>query len=361
MILRALLILIALSLPLRAVAQTDAPIPGMMAPNFIAALFNWLQDEDELALPVLHAEADQGNIAAQMWLMVMMREPDLSSPYLATLDRAERRALARDSNGTLWQNRLEGAHPAADRLLRSYRRTETLEDLVTLSEADDWRHTIRILASETYPEGRARALIPLIEDGIVPPSLISNVWSRMLESDPSAETVAQMDQQLQASWDAGALPALMAYGRLFTLEGRVPDAEHQRIRTLTGLFRHGNLPARYNQPKTDEARSALQGTLMALPDAVPLHVMCEATCPGSIPTCIEAAFTAQGGFTTTGAGWSPVQQIVANQTFLRTPRGQATALRAGLRATVSPVMMAHLAEVDICYATALEDESLLYQ
>jgi hypothetical protein len=356
MILRMLLILVALTFPLR--AETD--IPGTKAPLFIAGLFEWLQDNDETALPMLHAEAVDGNIAAQMLLMVTMREPDLGSPHLATLDRSARRAFARDADGVLWQNRLEGAHPAADRLLRSYRLTETLEDLVLLSEMSDWRHTIRIIARETYYEGRAEALIPLIDEGIVPTSLISNVWSRALEADIPPGTALRMEQQLQASWEAASLPALIAYGRLFTLEGRVPDAEHDRIRTLTGLLRHGTLPPRYNQPQTEEARATLQGVLMRLTDIAPLRVLCDETCPGSVPTCLEAAYTAQGGLAGLGRGWSPLEQIIENQTFLRTPRGKATALRAGLPATMSPVMMAHLAEIDICYATTLEDESVLF-
>lgn len=357
MMLRVLVMLALTIFPVQAQTQD---IPGAKEPQFIAAMFDWLQDDDARALPSLHALAVEGNIAAQMFLMVATRDADLISPDLATMERTTRLALARDADGQLWQNTLDGVHPISDALIRSYRRTDTLADLDLMIPLNDWRSFSRIVGKSNYKPGRAGDLLPYVARRAIPQSLIAHIWQNIEDGDTSPEDRAIATQQLQSAWARSSLTAVLLYGRVFTLEGQIPDSEHQSIRTLAGLLQHGTLPPRYNQPVTPKARAALRGSLIALPEMTPFRSFCTATCPGSIPTCLEAAFTAQGGFTATGAGWSPITVLVNNHTFLESPRGRISALRAGRGSAASPVMLNHLYDIDACYASALEDESRLF-
>lgn len=313
-VLAALLTLLATILPLG--AQPGA-VPGAGEPPLQSALAAWLSDDESAALPVLADLAKQGNAAARLMLALIDTTPALQGPFLSLQSRATRVALMRapgGMSGQNWLNLLADLPLAA--AWRRLRQVDAGPDLIAafsdLGEARAARLALVTLAAREHP-----ALRDLAPDS-VDPALLYLLWPTATEE------------------------------RRAQIQTLVPDHDPQRAAMGSTL-----------------PPEALDHWLAESPLAAPLARLCDALCPGEgRPACRRTAFEALGSHDALLTLGSPVESLVAQDTFLSSPRGRATVLRRILMAAPMRGRRAMLARIETesqCLGVALVEEAHRYR
>lgn len=301
------------AVPVPAVEQVA--IPGADAPAFVQALALWLADDEEPALRDLAALAGQGNRAAQILLGLIDKSPPLQGPWLASVPRNERIALMRAPGGLSGQSWLAAAadHPLAANWLALLSVDAGLPVALRFSELGEARaarEALVVLAAREHPDLRD-----------APPGLL----------DP------ELTYLLWRTADDERRDLLLAH---------VPPDHPQRLMMGEGR---------------DDAM--LGQWLAESPAAQAIALLCDARCPDSRATCLTGAYNALASHNAVVVLGSPAEVLIAQDAFLRSPRGQATVLRRMLQSTDARgrgAMISQMRAHDECLAAVLTEERTRY-
>ena len=298
-----------------------AEIAGEHDPRFQAAFELWLADDDQNALPALAALAGDGNRAAQVLLALVDSVTPLQGPWLVKLPRAERKALMRQPQGLSGRSWMEAAAtdtPLAAAWVSLWRAADRdeIEIARAFAAMGEDRAVREALIAMSLSERPGIAM--LADDPIYPPSLRFLLW-RDWAGTPGAEA--------RVAAEVAALP--QGDPQIAVATGRRPDAADRAVWL---------------------AESA---------PAAPLRAFCDATCPESRPSCLEAIYGFENYSPDLGAFGSPVESLVSSAHWEVSPRGRAMVLRRALPG--DPVLRARrlgeIATLDACFGAALAAEA----
>lgn len=298
-----------------ALAGNPVAIPGADTPAFTEALALWLADDEEPALRAFSALAQQGNRAAQILLGLIDKSPPLQGPWLASVSRNDRIALMRAPEGLSGQSWLAAAadHPLAANWLALLSVDAGLPVALRFSELGEARaarEALVVLAAREHSDLRTADPEPL------DPELTYLLWRT---ADPERRAM------------------LLAH---------VPPGHPQR-------------------PMMGEERdpAGIAHWLEHAPAALGVAALCDARCPDSRATCRAAAYRALSSHMAVLVLGSPVEALVSQEEFLRSPRGQGAVLRRMLHSTDARgrgAMISQMRTQDACLADVLSQERARY-
>ena len=299
-----------------AAASTAPPLPGAEVPAFVAALNDWLADDEAAALPALADLAGAGNGAARVLLGQIDKMPSLQGPYLAHMPRARRIALLRAPGGLSGRSWLgeQAGTPLADAwmALRSPGSgPELVERFQTLGEPRAAREAFITLAAREQPG------LAAIDPAAVDSDLLYLLW-RLGDADERTR-IAALVPPGHAQWQ---------------MMGQVLDAR------------------------------SLERWLLTSQAAEPLTALCRSVCPESLGTCLGAAYGALGSHDALLTLGTPAETLVSQAEFLASPRGQASVMRRILLASSMRARRAMIERVTgavACLGEALTTESIRYR
>lgn len=309
---------LALGLPLAADGRTASAstLPGADHPALVAAVEQWLADDEEPALRAMAALAQDGNTAARTLLAVIDKTPAMQGPWLAYLPRDERIAILRAPGGLSGQSWLHDA--GAGELARNWLALMSvladpavIEEFNRLGEARAAREALVVLAAREHPA---------------------------LRDLPAEATHPELLYLLWRGADEPRREALLA---------RLPAAHPQR--------------ALMGEPQDD---ATFLAWLETSPVAEPLRALCQATCGDSMPTCLSAAYGALASHNALVTLGSPIEALIPQTVFLDSARGRGTVMRRILQSTDARgrrAMLSGLRAQNECLAEALNAENARYR
>jgi len=299
----------ALAIALAGTAQADPP-------DFVAAVADWLADDEAAALPVLAELAESGDGRAQLLLGLIDKSPALQGPWLGRLPRPQRIALMRRPAGLSGRSWLAEARdqPVAahwQALLRVDAGLDTAEGFARLGEARAARAAVLTIA--------AREALAVGPDwpGWLDPELAWAVWPTAAE--PLRDRILQI----------------------------VPEAHPQRA--MMGL------------PATE---GALAAWLSDSAVAAPLRAVCDALCPASGTACLIAGYRALGSHGALLTLGSPAETLMSEADFLASPRGQRSVMRRMILSTDMrgrTGLLNRTRALDPCLGDQLAEDSARYR
>ena len=303
-------------------APASAGFAGHEAPAFAAAVAQWLDDDEEAALPQLARLAEQRNAAAQVLLALIDKTPALQGPWLARLPRDERIALMRAPggfSGTSWMHAAAESEPAAQYWLDLWQVDTPVTLALGFAAAGEARAARATLLTIAAREGRGFA--DIAEEPGYPDSLRLLVWGEWAD-DPAR---------------AGALAAA---------EAALPPGDPQ-----------------WAYFGAEPAPAALAGWLLSAPEADAIAAFCTERCGETVHSCALAAYGAVSNYRVLLAFGSPSEQLIPAEVFHRSPRGQAALLRRVLLnadARGRRIQLTRAQERDACFGAELEAEAQRY-
>lgn len=305
------------AVPIRATDPAVGPvaIPGADTPAFTEALALWLADDEEPALQAFSVLAHQGNQAAQILLGLIDKSPPLQGAWLASVPRSERIALMRAPGGLSGQSWLAGAadHPLAANWLALLSVDAGLPVVLRfreLGEARAAREALVVLAAREHPA--LRTVAPELLD----PELTYLLWRT---ADPQR-------REMLLAHVAPDHPQRLMMG-----EERDPEA--------------------------------LAHWLEQAPAAMAVSALCDSRCRDTGATCRIAAYQALASHRAVLVLGSPVEALISQEEFLRSPRGQASVLRRMLHSTDARgrgAMISQMRMQNACLAEVLTQERTRY-
>lgn len=283
--------------------------PGREDPMLAQAIAHWLEGDETAALPALAALAQEGNTAAQMLLALIDKTPELQGPWLSHLSRQDRAALMRapgGMSGRSWMRVAADASPLAGLFVALWSveaQGQLVLDLMYQGEYRAAREAVLALVAREKPGLAGYA------------------------QDPA--------------WPAG-MRALAGAG-----QDDLAPGDPQRLWL-------GEVPA----PED------LVFWLLSAPDARPIAALCETLCPQTVAGCALAAVTMLGQPFAVHTLGTPLEGLIANETFVMSARGRASVLRkAELVASgrVKAERLQQITALDACFADAMVAERARYQ
>ncbi|WP_209424340.1 hypothetical protein [Pararhodobacter sp. SW119] len=296
-------------------ALTKADLPGAEHPALTVAVENWLDNDEETALPAISRLAHDGNKAAQLLLAIIDKTPALQGPWLAHLPRAQRITLMRQPGGVSGRSWLHALsdHPLGSAwlaLMNPATGPEVIERFEAMGEARAAREAMVALAARENPGLRDR------DPAQVPPDTIYLLW-RGSTGERSAELLDRIA--------ADSLQRALVEGTFDPLQ--------------------------------------LSGWLAEAPLAAPLDAICSRDCHETRATCLSGAYLALASHNALLTLGSPVEAIIEQDDFLSRPRGRSTVLRRILQthdARGRRAVIAQMRTHDACLADMLAEEAARY-
>ncbi len=252
-------------------------LPGSDDPGFASAVALWLDDGEDAALPLLAAQAQDGNPSAQLLLAIIDKTPALQGPWLARLPRAERVVLMRNEGGLSGRSWI---HAAAEQM----------------PHAALWQTLWRTDAPATLALDFARAGEPRA-------AAEAAIFAAARETGGLAEIAADPDYPVVVKYLA------WTDGAEVVLEGMHPGDPQRRDAGMS----------------PDPAQHA--DWLATAPEAALPRALCETRCSGTVPACTLAAIEALGAHAALLTLGTPSEALIPSAEFNQSVRGQAAYLR----------------------------------
>lgn len=294
-------------------AQAD--IPGQDAPEFQAALTAWLADDDAGSLPVFAAQAKAGNVAARILLGLIDKNVSLQGPWLALVPKKDRIALLRVEGGLSGSNwlRLVKNVPLATLWVSTFGSVADIETALAFADLGEIRAVRAGLV--TLEARQVTGFSGYEQDARFPDALRYLIWREW-------QKAGNRQSDLKA-----ALSSL-------------PPGDPQRM--IIG------------EPPT---KADLADWLLGAGIGQPLQQLCLQNCPSQPHTCVQAGFTALGGYRRLITLGTPLAALISESDFAHSPRGQRSVLRRALFfAFLTESRLDPLQHVDACFSRLLEDE-----
>jgi hypothetical protein len=302
-----------------AAAVISAPIlaqsiPGQADLAYNFALAQWLDDNEEQALPALASLARKGNSAARILLGMVDKHTSLQGPWLALLSKSERIELLRTTgglSGTSWLRQVEGV-PAVQlwlKILDGKADIETALQFVELGEDRLARSGLVSLESRQFT-----GFTGFADDPRFPIETRYLIW-----------------REWQKQGDTQAVSTAL---------DRLEIGDPQRDMLRDGV-------------KSADKRAWFEKTHLA----GSLKAMCLDHCSGAVGQCMQAGFEVLGYRRFVSQG-TPMASLIPEARFAASKRGQNSVLRRALsHSFMTEARLKPIAAIDACFAGLLAVES----
>ncbi|MDO6588761.1 hypothetical protein DS901_14815 [Loktanella sp. D2R18] len=288
----------------KAATAENAPIAGLDAPEFVAAVDSWLAGDDLIALEALAVLARAENPAAQILLSGIASRGGLHSPVTADLERADRIALLRAPgglSGRSWLTFAEDTEPLATALLQVTQIREKAPAISVLISAGEIEVALLAAQSMLYL-GEADALIEALQgmDALLPPEVdVLLLWALYQSNSGNAGRYAGSARVATSILDND----IFEQSEMVWL----PPAPREILEDIERL--------------SDVTRLGRQ-----IASWTPITQFCDNHCGSTSETCIAVGASmlyAMGPF----AMRSPRTSIIPNETYWNSPRAEADLAR----------------------------------
>lgn len=318
-------------------------VDGANDATFRDSIQQWLNGEDLVALTRLATMANDGNLAAQIFMGVVTNgvAPHTSSQLLLHMSQEQRRLLSRfttgENAGKSWLEVAQDRHPLA----KAYR---DFDDNRLYQKAFDYlfAHGERFLASEAHTryinQGGFRTALRGAEKGHY--DSVSKPWLAAAVRNAAMLGLSKPSAKLREMFD-GVEDAFSDTGREFHFWGRPYDA----------IF-DPNTRKRIGYPDTILSDPALHNRLRGLvvydPRMAPVRQLCDSICPNSASGCgiaLRAHISSYDRFWNKSR--SPIEAFISTKDYRKSARftGDMRRLMASEPQTPSAV-----APLSVCFS-----------
>lgn len=309
-------LLFGLSVPSMSHGQDDMDV----------AIDAWLDDNDQVAIPLLSKLANAGNEEAMILLGQIARRPGEFSPFMHALSKKEKSELIKAPKGLFgesWLKRVEVRQELAQALL-------SIDDVPN-------RFVGALLLLELGERGQAvRSFRRFEVSGIIPEHYLNSVKIVDLPKEVSAfkwyvaTVTGDPNQALrQALADMADSPLhtyqYIAYiSHLLTNEGR-----HENDLKLAKTVLNGDAYPRSGETwvevnsLNDKAYDIYKSAL----ELRPIKSVCSEICPGETDACMRTSYTLLGGYAGLLDIQSPSENIISAERYFKSKRFGADMLR----------------------------------
>ncbi len=294
--------------------SSDSIIEGSEHPELVSAINLWLKNDDENSLPLMAKLAREGNTAARLLLSRIERTERAPSAYLESLSVDEQQVLFRNpkKRGPFqlsWMlSEAESGNSLAALFLSSYVPKvdlDTIRALQAAGEVEATDHPVRIAA--LYGDAQIKKQLL---DQLAPPQMRPFVVSQLPPAKRLADGLASLEYMQQ-------------YG-----VGKPIDiATNSHVET-TARFLALGIP--YGDITNDNPlRATISNWLSQSPEATPIRKACEQHCSNEVEQCGITLLGLTGGYYEAIRLDSPIENLISQTSFLKSPRAAAQALRRG--------------------------------
>jgi hypothetical protein len=331
-----------------------AELPGADSADFVAAVDTWLDDNDADSLPALASLANEGNIAARLFLARIEATDWAPSEYVRDLSRAERNELFRAKRqGSKFHSswlkiERDAGNAVAGALLESTAPGVNLDAIRTLYQMGEIEATYHLFV-KVAAEGSARDREEL--NRIIDPRSELAPYLRAFLDQQSAATPAQTALQHMIGTVKGVDTSSIDLGN----DSQAQDA---MIYAEFG-FRAGSRAIDFHQD--NRFYEAVAEWVMTSAEGTPVANLCRRVCPEhGLSACANLAFGLVGGYYEIIRFDSPLESVIPQPRFVTSARATGLALRklalARTEGDELPLKNPEVREQSICLTDAVAPE-----
>lgn len=354
---QTLFILLALLLmPGHAKAEADSKLE--------TAIHAWLDDRDDIAIPILAELARSGDENAMLLLGQVANQPGKFSPFLASLKRRQRNQLLNAKgglSGVSWLRKVENHRGLAVALQRAHRDEVKMERLASLFKHKETGQAIyaihrdngglpffKISKEHQFPHEALHALwrntiyfqIYDNQRQLIPKNELADM-KRVL-ADASLSSTKHVIQRLMFSYE---IFKFLKNKPLWTksadigktlLHGEATAYEMKSIKVRNGALPEFK-PVRIQYSGVFDPYRFAVSLLLRAQELQPLVRFCENKCPQTSKTCTIRLYSAIGGYAGLMSMQSPLEKLISRTRYFSSKRYGGDFLRRILDSDIQQV------------------------
>ena len=301
-------------------ASLSAPVNAAPLDDAIAL---WLNDNDADALPILAQLATDGDADAQVLLgqIEAIVPPGAGSPFVTALSRRDRIDLLRSPGGLSGKSwlrvRADDGDTLAAALLASRLPDADMDVVRALLDAGE-REAAEKLAWEIFDRGRWDEIFALAPDDPLLEQLDFVLWMRAYFANPPAADHWTWLDQTPATGRSGGMMMISLVAPVLAPHLRPSEQMREYSIAQRGfpaeLVSSGNLP---------RAAGVMGGQMAGDANLATVSAYCDQTCPNDGGLCAMQVIAQVGGADNIKAADSPLERLIAQETFMTSPRAVA--------------------------------------
>ncbi len=324
-------------------AFADRQTLSETTPELDTAIDAWLDDRDDVAIPMLAELAAAGDEDAMILLGQIARRSYAFSKFLDDIGRKERNALIKAPgglSGTTWLRQVVQQKDLADALLGIDNPGNRAQSTAKLLDMDEHGQAIRqLLRQLDGPEGPE--LFRLAQRPDFPTEIRVAPWTVAVWYPHLAPSALEVG--LNLSQGLSALEAGELQGYIFARFNEAGLKERlnlgasisERDFELGWLLWTGRItkeseektPDRLTDREKDQLRAEVLALLADTPETRGIVSLCSRYCPNSREGCTWAIYDKIGGYFSLIEVQSPVEKLIPSSRYFASPRYEADMVR----------------------------------
>lgn len=328
--------------------KTDE-LEGVNDPDLEEAIGLWLQDDDEAALPRLSKLANDGNVAAAIFLARLENRPGVQPTFVRKLSRSERIQIFRKNTGAFgrsWMSVHASKNPLAETYSLKNQPLTELERAVRLRDVGEKRASLEafIALTRTAPP---KVLLDLWQSGELPEEMLPFVWSSAPFS-PDHPAFTEVKSDIGAALSAGDIRAYFAFVWIGSIRR---DSANIALSEIGGKLGVGKILKEDGFPEI--LNPSVESWIMSDRAFSLIVGACSAACPEQTSACSRAAYAMVGGYIPAVTFGSPLENVISEEEYRESPRIVRDLARL---AATNPKHLKQADGVSQCFARYVREE-----